>query len=531
MRIRLVVFAAVLVALAVAAPAQALSRKQAEAVALRVLKPEREQRVIVFGLPAPLRASQSVAIASPKRGLGYAKADGLKPVGAKAWVFWEDLRPGAKFEHPSKLLLVSDHDSRHVLRTLTWYPLIDGFLPPWLKSQQAYRNPAYHVFANVTFAKRKPAAAATAATGGSLPPGAFADDCLIMAGLFADPKFRPDFVGMEAFARSVGLRTFYAGERARPYSARPLADRSGANGEDLERNVDWLVDRERCKDIFIFLDGHGSRDGRGSVTTGEDKWIFPADLSIVMGAHPNITFKVKIDACFSGKFLDPANGLKEKPNLLVLETSSSATEVSYSSLDGMEITGPDGEPVVSETPNGGRGEFTNGNIAGMRTFTRSLGEVSAAQEAGGSLLARTIARSFVRGARSDRARQAGWTHPQIYDNIRDTTPPPPPVAVTATPSHTHPAGADSSYLCEKVTVGAGYTLSLSVSGPAGYSQSKTATLPGGTGTKTHTFSFGITSYGPYSFKLTATKGSQSVTKETMYTVGSEQQGPFACPAP
>lgn len=528
MRIRLVACAAVLVALAVAAPAQALSRKEAEAVALRVLKPEREKRVILFGLPAPLEATQSVAIASPKRGLGYAKADGLKAVGVEAWVFWEDLMPGAKFQHPSKLLLVSDHDGRYVLRKLTWYPLIDGFLPPWLKSQQAYRNPAYHVFTNVKLTKRKPSAA-VAGKPSRLPPNAFADDCLIVAGLFADPMFRPDFVGMEAFARSVGLRTFYAGARARPYSSRPLADRSGANGEDLERNIDWLADREDCKDIFIFLDGHGSREGGGSVTTGEDKWIFPADIAIVLEAHPNITFKVKIDSCFSGKFLDAAHGLKDKANLLVLEVSSSATEASYSSLDGMEITGPDGNPVVSETPNGGRGEFTNGNIAGMRTFTGSFGEVSSAQEAGGSLLAHMIARSFVRGARSDRARQAGWTHPQIYENIRDTTPPPPPV--TATPSHTHPAGADSSYVCEKVTAGAGFSLSVSVLGPGGYSQSKTATLPGGTGTKSHTFSFGITSYGAYTFNLTATKGSQTVTRETIYTVGDAQQGPFACPAP
>lgn len=353
-----------------------------------------------------------------------------------------------------------------------------------------------------------------------------------MAGLFADPMFRPDFAGLESFARSVGLRTFYAGARARPYSSRPLADRSGANGDDLERNVDWLADRERCKDIFIFLDGHGSRTGGGSVTTGEDKWVFPANLSIILGAHPNVTFKVKIDACFSGKFLDPAHGLKERANLLVLEVSSSASEASYSSLDGMEITGPDGNPVVSETPNGGRGEFTNGNIAGMRTFTSSLGEVSAAQEAGGSLLVRMIARSFVRGARSDRARQAGWTHPQIYENFRDTTPPPaPPATVTATVSHTHPAGADSSYVCEKVTAPPGYGLSLSVSGPAGYLEKRLTTLPGGTGAKEHIFSLGITSYGSYTFSLTATGGGKTVTKETAYTVGGEQQGSFACPTP
>ncbi len=527
MRTRLVACAAVLVALVVAAPGQALSRKQAEAIAVRVLAPEREKRVVLFGLPAPVRATQSVAIASPTRGLGYAKADGLKSVGVKAWVFWEDLMPGAKFEHPSKLLLVSDDDGAHVLRTLTWYPLIDGFLPPWLKSQKAYRNPAYHVFTNVKFANRK--ASATAASKPSrLPPNAFADDCLIMAGLFADPMFRPDFAGMESFAHSVGLRTYYAGVRPRPYSSRPLADRSGANGDDLERNVDWLVDRERCKDIFIYLDGHGSRTGGGSVTTGEDKWIFPADLRIITRAHPNVTFKVKVDSCFSGKFLDPSNGLKERANLLVLEVSSSASEVSYSSLEGMEITGPDGSPVVSETANGGRGEFTNGDIAGMRTFASSLGEVSAAQEAGGSLLARMIARSFVRGARSDRARQAGWTHPGIYENIGET---PPPVAVTATVSHTHPAGADSSYVCEKVTAPAGYGLSLSVSGPGGYLEKRLTILPGGAGTKEHIFSLGITAYGSYTFSLTATGGGKTVKKETAYTVDGKQQGPFACPAP
>lgn len=68
MRTRLVACAVVLAALLAAAPAQALSRKQAEAVALRVLKPEKEKRVVLFGLPAPLKATQSVAVASPSRG-------------------------------------------------------------------------------------------------------------------------------------------------------------------------------------------------------------------------------------------------------------------------------------------------------------------------------------------------------------------------------------------------------------------------------------------------------------------------------
>lgn len=72
MRTRLVACAAVLVALVVAAPAQALSRKQAEAIAIRVLKPEKEKRVILFGLPAPVKATQSVAIATTTVGTSCA---------------------------------------------------------------------------------------------------------------------------------------------------------------------------------------------------------------------------------------------------------------------------------------------------------------------------------------------------------------------------------------------------------------------------------------------------------------------------
>jgi hypothetical protein len=532
---RLVPLLVAVAALCAAAPAAALTKQQADAVAVRALKPlAKPGETVLFGLPHAVGAAQSVAVASGKR-QGLQPGPKLRAAGRAVWVYWLDQAYGARFEHPGRILLVDDRSGTASRpRATLWYPLVDGRRPAYLRSPKAYAQKQWRVWSNVG-GKRRVASTVPAAARvpsvmlNEIPAGSLSSDCLLMYGAYNDPFFSDDFVGMEQFADSVGLRSYYATTTR----AAPLADVPGRRdvptGESLTRNIDYLAKLGGCKDILLYLDGHGSKNGPVSVAAGDSGWVFVETLQTTLREHPEITFKVKIDSCFAGRFL-LSTVLKSMPNLLVLEASSNAVEASYSTLDPDMMTKADGTPVARAVANPNRGEFTHRNLVGLTSFAESKTEVQAARSSGGSLLARMLARAFELGAASDGAQLTGRTHPLLYTNLSSST-----STISAVPSHTHPQpNPGYSYLCNKVSAKAGATLGISIGGPLGYSASQTATLPSGTGQKEHVFSFKIGSFGDYRFTITATAGGQPLeTLQQTYSVptGATPTGPFACPPP
>ena len=114
---------AVVVLGSLAAPAQAISRDEADAIALQELAPQSEPGpVVVFGLERPVAAGRTVT--------EYGTGALLKRPGRAAWLYWEDLEPGARYEHASVVLLVDDANGRILLRReLGFYPLVGGKPP------------------------------------------------------------------------------------------------------------------------------------------------------------------------------------------------------------------------------------------------------------------------------------------------------------------------------------------------------------------------------------------------------------------
>jgi len=151
-------------ALWAAAPALALERKAADAIALRTLQPQRHGYPL-YGLPAPLAAGQTVTEDGP----------GAKPVTLRkpAWFYWEDLEHGAGFEHPSRVLLL-DAESGAVVHAgdMFWEPQIDGKPPPFLRSVEAEADRRYVVY-SVPFALSPvvPSGTSPASAPSRLPPG------------------------------------------------------------------------------------------------------------------------------------------------------------------------------------------------------------------------------------------------------------------------------------------------------------------------------------------------------------------------
>ena len=314
-----------------------------------------------------------------------------------------------------------------------------------------------------------------------MPGNAFKDDCVIDIGRDGDARAAPDFKRLDSLMKRLknagtGIQDFAADSRDTvpkdPTTGRPARPENAADGDDLKRDVDILVKRRNCKDVFIFIDGHGAETGVARVQVGGRNWkprgrpnadgsrsfsgdnavVTADDLRDILKAHPQTTFKIKIDACFAGRFLLDLTK-QEFPNLLILEASSGAQETSSFALPERTVTGPDGKRrrIISPTNNPGNAvverpdpdhpgkkirvwdrenglsEFSNGNFSAFETFITDPALVATAQAKGGSMLARALEHAAAHSDEQDFAAQQGLTHPKTQDNIPGAGPAPAPV--------------------------------------------------------------------------------------------------------
>nr|MDQ5807966.1 Ig-like domain-containing protein [Actinomycetota bacterium] len=126
--------------LTAAAPAAAVSRKQATKRALSALGSDRVAGpVIVFGLPKPLAAGTRITQKGSRAVVATVR-------GGRAFFFYQDRGPFQPYPHPGRVALVSVNGGKVKLsRTIRRAPLIDGRLPAFLRNARAYRSPLYRV--------------------------------------------------------------------------------------------------------------------------------------------------------------------------------------------------------------------------------------------------------------------------------------------------------------------------------------------------------------------------------------------------
>jgi hypothetical protein len=416
-----------LLAAAGASGGSTLSRKQADAIAMRVLRPQADTgEVIVFGLPRPLPRGAVVAPADPaRRSLGKRVRSRIEPLGAPAWLYWLDRVPDARFSHASEYVLIEDRTGRVVRRAkLGWYPTVNGKPPAFLASDVAYESAAFRVWARLDRPTTRRVAAAAAEPLSVVPKAAFKNDCILMFGDYHSPGFAQDFTAVEAFGSWAGIRSFYT-TRDGPKRSAPGKGDPAVTGSDLRSSVDTLVERQECTDVLLYLDGHGEKADYGAPTVFSSTnveievdgqveklsiGVTADDVASIIGRHPAVGFKLKIDSCYSGRFLDElAPGGKPKlKNLLIGEASSRANEVSFHGRDTYDETGKKLKKRADNPKD--LGEFTNHNLTGLYAWASSQTEVAASVAAGGSLLANGLERAFTLG-RSVNA-GIGWgAHP------------------------------------------------------------------------------------------------------------------------
>ena len=472
----LAILAAIVLSAVLAQPASAISRKQADEIAMRVLKVEKKKNVILFREPSRLKASTRL-------GTNALKPASSKRLGRAAWLYWADLAPYALFSHPSELLVIDDKTGRVLQRKrLQWWPLINGAKPRFLRSVGNYNSPKFRAFEKATFptpkinlknilkrslaSRSRPTAGAGAEAraplGAPLPPltaDTFKYDCVLLIGDLTEPLTARDFPAIKKFGEPIGLRSFYANRTGlAPSATRPSrSDEPDGSSEGLKEDMEHLVQQEGCRDVLIFLSGHGqpaARSDNASVTLrGPGRTVQAPALRELVAAFPNVTFKFKVNACYSGRFAEelktgPADSKALPPNILIVETSSRANEVSYGTankqffdravtivrnairngaagtkkiktrrdfLKAVNAVAAELRKRAGFVPNPANlSEFVNGNLTGMQSYvTANLLNRSV----GSSALATMLKAGNDNAGRADLARALGRTHPVVGENM------------------------------------------------------------------------------------------------------------------
>ena len=476
------VLVVVVAGLASVQPAVAVSRAKAQKAALSALKASKVAGpVIVFGLPKPLPKGSAVSEAGSgpsRRGKTTVAADGIgsivtftetqKRLPAGTWLFWMDLAPYAHFEHPSVMVLIGSNGKVVRKQTLAWWPLVNGKAPAFF-TPPGYASTRYRVFSHGVTATRARRTALGLAATSAMTASKFPNDCIILASDEVDPNFAGDRKAIAATATALGIPL----ERA-------------TSGTDLEAKVAKLSSASpACTDVIIYLDAHGypapgsnfaHPSGTGNIpesahaqvalqhvefhvgpgpfvtTTVKSNTLDATDVRKVMAAHMNLTFKLVVDACFSGRWSE----LSDQSNLRVILAASRNDQMSFGyiannanyamqSQTNAVITNVAGSTAnVTVTNTYQAGGFTNAVTSGLATWLAMPGSDD---------LAQGLVTAFNGSSTIDASQIVGITVPGL-SNFVISRPHAPPggtgftVTVTMTYRHISPG---KSEVCIRIT--------------------------------------------------------------------------------
>lgn len=404
----------------------AVSRSQAEQRVLRALDIEAGKKpVVLFRNLTTLKAGTAIRQAGPSTATAKAsrpsskllKAAGVDVVkaapiftvnGEPAWFFYADLAPFQAYEHAGRVAIIGKRTGRvRVSKTLAWPPLIGTKLPAFLQNFAAYRNDKYRVFErswtlNAGATNAAPAATRQARGNEKVVPPLPSTLSNEPAALAA----RREAARQLALEKSCAIRV--SDSLGDFFDAGPVDSTRAALGRilfELSQNdagfyTAWyrtadgtpadLVARaikdKGCRDVLLYLAGGGTTLGKDpAVGVGlrarpggklERQLVTASAVRKILAAHPDVTFKLAVEAPKSGSFIAAVSGA---PNLLLAASSSRGNDGSFTALG--EVVNEAGAPVSNAYNPNGYLEFTNRLITGLGCFLSRGDEVDAAVRA------------------------------------------------------------------------------------------------------------------------------------------------------
>ena len=362
--------------------------------------------LIAFALKRPLKRSDRLQPYLPHPlPPGVAKApwpapESVAPLGRRAWFFWIDDQPLARYGHPTRFVLIDCAYGAAQVTEERWWPVLNG-RSRWADKSE-YWNRENWAFSRLRSIKQPrqrsglslPTVATVAPRLIATAAAAEAEtECIIAVNGWAEgqsggPDFAIDAAGV---AKNLGKAT-----KGLVIELKPPDNGKKAFFAAVTR----AADIKDCDDVVIYIAAHGPGQGVPSIMLGTDI-LYAYELARLLAKHPRTTFKLVFDSGYGGAFATPMN----LPNVALVITAAGEMESAYGDLD------LEGDP----NPDDRGGEFSSGLVADIR-LARKDPEIRArlrreAKRNGTSFTVALLNWAYRSAWEMDVARLRGWTHP------------------------------------------------------------------------------------------------------------------------
>ncbi len=274
-----------------------------------------------------------------------AKTD--QPVAGNGYFFVVDLDPLARFAHPLTYIILSKNPGTILLDyDALWGPTVNGtsVLIGDIYAADYEKNLWQNFTGNTLSQARSKKESELQAKNRNETE---VEGSIVVNG--NNPARYAD-AGISTDADNMG--SFYEGFTAAMSETQELAPPNNTE-DDLRTSIQGMEDAG-VNDCSIYIVTHGNSDvlvmGSSTMTASE--------FSDMISDFPGITFKVIIDACKSGSFMDDLSGLS---NVAIVLTATDSEKSSYGDIDGPS------DPNPSDTG----GEWTSGFLEDLEENTTS----------------------------------------------------------------------------------------------------------------------------------------------------------------
>ena len=362
-------------------------------------------------LPDPLPESISQA--------PYLGEDAFFKITGPQWFFWVDQHPFARYAHPTQFVFLDGQTGSFEISEEMWWPMLNGEIV-W--DDNNYWSQKDWIYSNLE--NEEPKTSSNFNLGKVIsnlpilgrPNLALADDSsqnkekscvLIVNGWKKGQTDEKDFEVDHERMRKIFKDRVHKRVRLTP---------KDEIGNALTSEIKKLA--AECDDIIIYISSHGgkSRDGSHALILGNftlRDTSFSLYLQSLAKDYPKVKFKIIIDACYSGGFI---NQLKKADNVVLVITSSGANEKSYGDRG-------DKHPTIKDlNPQDEGGEFSSGLTEDIEIafanekIKKELQEKAKSNNT--SFDVELLKFGFKTAVEKDWGAMAGYTHPQIYEKLK-----------------------------------------------------------------------------------------------------------------
>jgi len=263
-------------------------------------------------------------------------------VGQEAFFFVVDEEPIARLAHALRYLLVAQSDGSILLnQPAEWTPLVNGVA---VMSAALFDPAAGLLWQNFPGNQLTPSARSPIQPVSVKGVTDEVEGAIVVNG--NNPAKYPD-AGISKDAEN--MKGFY--DSFAPMSEVDALDPPDNTETDLEEAIEEMY-AAGVEDLTIYIATHGSSD---MVVMGSST-MTAAEFSDTIAGYPDMTFKVILDSCKSGSFIDELSAL---PNVAIALTSTSATQSAYGDIDGADDPNPEDEG----------GEWTSGFLEDLEEYS------------------------------------------------------------------------------------------------------------------------------------------------------------------